>query len=334
MSDLRINNITDRTGDSGPVFAGVSTVTSTGAFTVPVGPTEYRGGRGRAVISGGFGPSIQSTMDKFEIATTGNATSFGSMAGVNAQSAMVASSTRGVIGGYSTPSPSTSMYYFTFSSDGGVSDFGNLQTATREKQAGGNSTRGLFEGGNPSLNTAIEFITIATTGDGSHFGDLLGPMAQSGRINVSSPTRAIVTRGGNTANTLEFITIATLGDAKDFGDLANNCGEPCGTSNSTRAIFAGGYISPTTVNTISYVTIATAGNSVDYGDLSNKGNQLGGASSSTRSVFCGNLAPAGGIGNVMEYVTIATTGNTTDFGDLTVNRAQACANSNVHGGLG
>ena len=52
------------------------------------------------------------------------------------------------------------------------------------------------------------------------------------------------------------------------------------------------------------------------------------------AVFCGNLAPAGGIGNVMEYVTIATTGNTTDFGDLTVNRAQACANSNVHGGLG
>ena len=40
MSDLNINNITDRTGDSGPVIAGVSTVSSTGAFTVPVGPTE------------------------------------------------------------------------------------------------------------------------------------------------------------------------------------------------------------------------------------------------------------------------------------------------------
>ena len=44
MSDLKINNITDRTGGSGPVIAGVSTVSSTGAFTVPVGPTEYRGG--------------------------------------------------------------------------------------------------------------------------------------------------------------------------------------------------------------------------------------------------------------------------------------------------
>ena len=36
MSDLKINNITDRTGDSQPVIAGVSTVSSTGAFTVPV----------------------------------------------------------------------------------------------------------------------------------------------------------------------------------------------------------------------------------------------------------------------------------------------------------
>ncbi len=52
MSDLKINNITDRTGDSGPVIAGVSTVSTTGAFTVPVGPTEYRGGRGRGVIGG------------------------------------------------------------------------------------------------------------------------------------------------------------------------------------------------------------------------------------------------------------------------------------------
>ena len=50
MSDLKINNITDRTGDSGPVIAGVSTVTGTGAFTVPVGPTEMRGGRGRGLI--------------------------------------------------------------------------------------------------------------------------------------------------------------------------------------------------------------------------------------------------------------------------------------------
>ena len=77
MSDLRINNITDRTGDSGPVIAGVSTVTSTGAFTVPVGPTEMRGGRGRGVRGGGHISASINTIDYITIATTGNATDFG-----------------------------------------------------------------------------------------------------------------------------------------------------------------------------------------------------------------------------------------------------------------
>ena len=65
MSNLRINNITDRIGGSGPVIAGVSTVTKTGAFTVPVGSTENRGGRGRGVFSGA-NPS-NASINKIEI---------------------------------------------------------------------------------------------------------------------------------------------------------------------------------------------------------------------------------------------------------------------------
>ena len=144
MSELRINNITDRAGSSGPIIAGVSTVTSTSHMVMPSGPTEMRVGRGRAVISGGFGPSIQSSMDKFEISTAANATSFGEMNGNNAQGAMVASSTRGVIGGYSTPSTSQTMYYHIFSSDGGVYDFGDLLSATSDHMSGSNNTIGIF----------------------------------------------------------------------------------------------------------------------------------------------------------------------------------------------
>ena len=77
MSDLRINNITDRTGDNGPVIAGVSTVSSTGSFTVPVGPTEYRGGRGRGFFGSGSTPSNTRNLDMIEIATTGNGTDWG-----------------------------------------------------------------------------------------------------------------------------------------------------------------------------------------------------------------------------------------------------------------
>ena len=50
MSELRINNITDRAGSNGPIIAGVSTVTSTSHMVMPSGPTEMRGGRGRSVF--------------------------------------------------------------------------------------------------------------------------------------------------------------------------------------------------------------------------------------------------------------------------------------------
>ena len=83
MSDLKINNITDRTGSCGPVIAGVSTVSTTGSFVVPVGPTEFRGGRGRGITAGGY-PSIN-TINMIEIATTGNATDFGNLSAVAAE---------------------------------------------------------------------------------------------------------------------------------------------------------------------------------------------------------------------------------------------------------
>ena len=41
MSELRINNITDRAGSSGPIIAGVSTVTSTSHMVMPSGPTVF-----------------------------------------------------------------------------------------------------------------------------------------------------------------------------------------------------------------------------------------------------------------------------------------------------
>jgi hypothetical protein len=62
MSELRINNITDTAGSSGPIIAGVSTVTSTSHMVMPSGPTEMRGGRGKGVFIGGSTPSATDTM--------------------------------------------------------------------------------------------------------------------------------------------------------------------------------------------------------------------------------------------------------------------------------
>ena len=53
MSDIKINNITDRSGSGGTVFAGISTVSTEAFMVMPSGSTEYRGGRGRGIFAGG-----------------------------------------------------------------------------------------------------------------------------------------------------------------------------------------------------------------------------------------------------------------------------------------
>ena len=122
---------------------------------------------------------------------------------------------------------------------------------------------------------SIEYITFATKGNGTLFGELTGSalMARSGGA-LSSHTRGIFAGSNpgspspaNKSNIMEYITIATLGNSIDFGDLFAACTSCLGTSNNVRGVFAGGYVSPTEVNTIQYITIATTGNALDFGDL-------------------------------------------------------------------
>ena len=49
MSDFRIDKITNRDGSAGTQICGVSTFSGTSGMQLPVGPTEYRGGRGRDI---------------------------------------------------------------------------------------------------------------------------------------------------------------------------------------------------------------------------------------------------------------------------------------------
>ncbi|MEC8551908.1 MAG: hypothetical protein VXY93_15535, partial [Pseudomonadota bacterium] len=121
MSELRINNITDRAGSSGPIIAGVSTVSSTSHMVMPSGPTEMRGGRGRAIVFVGATPSTTTLIDAFDTTTAGNAFDFGdaSAARYNNGFGGCASATRGVI------ADGTAMEYVIFSSGGGANDFGD-----------------------------------------------------------------------------------------------------------------------------------------------------------------------------------------------------------------
>ena len=79
MSDFRIDKITNRDGSAGTQIAGISTFSGTSGMQLPVGSTEYRGGRGRGIIAGGNTPSNTDTMTRIQISTAGNSVDFGNL---------------------------------------------------------------------------------------------------------------------------------------------------------------------------------------------------------------------------------------------------------------
>jgi hypothetical protein len=176
--------------------------------------------------------------------------------------------------------------------------------------------RGIFAGGaTPTRLNVIEYITIATTGNTTNFGDLSA--ARDYLSGCGDDTRGIFSGGtesGGQTNTIEYITIDTTGNATDFGDLIPATKIDTGSlSNDTRGLIAGDTDGGENL-AIDYITIATTGNALDFGDLTVARKGSYGCASATRGVWFGgdNGTPS----NVMDYVTIATTGDATDFGDL------------------
>ena len=342
MSELRINNITDRAGSSGPIIAGVSTVTSTSHMVMPSGPTEMRGGRGRGIKAGGdTSPTKLSSMEFIEIATTGNSTDFGDLSEAKMNLTGASSSTRGVImGGLTGTSPNfsvKSIEYTIISSSGGSNDFGDLIGGQAKDGAGVTSEiRGFICGATQqstygNYGNSIEFVTIASTGDSTEFGDLAHPGKQL-NAGCESSTRGIILGGytgttpsDNTAtNNIQFFNFASQGDTTRFGELTEKARNVIAVSDQTRGVRMGGLsesVSPSAfTNTIDFITMASEGNATDFGDTF--GLDLNGApvQNRTRGVMMGTETPSGQL-NLIQFITIQSAGNTTDFGDLSAARA-------------
>ena len=181
--------------------------------------------------------------------------------------------------------------------------------------------RAIFASGvSPSTNV-IDYITIATTGNASDFGDSL----KSGHDGsaVGSILKAVFGGGtGTTTDTrLEYISFQTLGNAVGFGAMTSIGGNSAACGDGTRGIWG--------QNTVmEYITIDTPATSISFGTLGNNhGSDPAACADSTRGVWGGG-EPSSDT-NAMSYVTIQTLGNSTDFGDLTVARRQfaSCANA-------
>ena len=346
MSDFKVNSIATKQGQHGPVIAGVSTVNSTGCMKIPSGPTEFRGGRDKGVFAGGYSPGYVNRMEFITISTTGSASDFGDLPKAQGQGAAVSSSTRGVIMGGQAPATHTEMYFITISSQGGANNFGDLKSLMQSNSGVSNNTRGVSCGGNLYVaptnvkSNIMEFITIASTGDATNFGDLTVPRSHTS--GTSSPTRGVLMGGVDPSvvvKVIDFITIATLGDALDFGELISTTyGASNGIiSDGTRGFSAGGS-TPSYTNVINQIIFQTLGNATDFGDLyvgnSGAGNLYpAGCSNKTKGIVAGGQTPSSKL-DVIDVFTMASSGNATSFGALADARNLLSGFSDCHGGIG
>ena len=238
---------------------------------------------------------------------------------------------------YYAPSYRNNISFFNIDSTGNASDFGDFtEVKGNGSSSAASSTRGIFAGGlttGPTSSTnRIDFVTIASQGDATDFGDLIAKT--EGSRGVNDGVRMISAFGFDRSNwsyKLDFqvTTIATTGNAVDsgFDPITNQsfCGH-CG--NHTRGLFGGGS-APAQVNTITHLTIQTLGSNADFGDLTTiggEGNTM--ASNSVRGINFSGSSDSQGHNNVIDYITLATLGNALDFGDSSVlNRIHTASSS-------
>ena len=229
----------------------------------------------RGIIAGGH-PAHNDVIDFFTIASTGDAQDFGNLTQNKwLMGGGVSSGTRSVFAGGSVlvsgnPSVNT-LEYVTTQSLGNAVDFGDSIQARRLTTSVNSPTRGIFAGGYadsspyPRYNL-IEFITTATLGNATDFGDLSSALSEN--AGVCNSTRGMIAGCNNPASkVIEVLTIATLGNSTKFGELSGNRDLLGGASSPTRGVYAGGKTPSSATNIMEYISLQTEGDAVDFGDL-------------------------------------------------------------------
>ena len=191
----------------------------------------------RGVFGAGYThPANSDVIDYATIATLGNATDFGNVLSAGRGLMGASSPTRGVWGG-GAPGPTSTnvIQYVTIATTGNATDFGDLTVDRRAIGSGAvaDTTRAVFIAGNtnasPSntMRNTIDYVTIATTGNATDFGDATA--AKTGGSSISNSIIGIY-GGGYTPSyidNVDSITIQTTGNAVSHGNLTqvtSGCG--------------------------------------------------------------------------------------------------------------
>ena len=219
--------------------------------------------------------------------------------------------------------------YIQIQSKGNAQYFGDLASTghgAANCACASSAIRGLFGGGsNPNNNymNVIEYVTIASGGNGINFGDLTERKSYVGAC--ASSTRGVWMGGyvGNPStyytNVIDYVEIATLGNAVDLGDLNQLSYSPAGGSNGTRGMYAGGNTPTSKSSVIESFTIASKGNASNFGDLTERRFGPSGSSNRTRMIVsCGRNDQVAT--KSIEFITMASEGNGVDFGNASVGK--------------
>ena len=167
----------------------------------------------RAQFAGGRAPSQQNVIDQITISTTGNATDFGDLTSQKSSVFGTSNAHGGLTDGFQGTRPATFLDSGDFglfaggnngsrrsgidqikiSTTGDATNFGNLTGPTDFGQGVANETRGVFSNGNissPRTNNVIDYVTFASGGNASDFGDLSTGRGGGGG-GISNSTRGM-----------------------------------------------------------------------------------------------------------------------------------------------
>ena len=207
-------------------FSTTSNTTDFGDLTVGRYALGGLSNATRGVFAAGYNSSnaTTNTLDYITIASAGNATDFGDTTASAQGTSGSQSSTRGIINIGFISDASNKIDYITIASTGNAADFGDLTQGRWFGGACSSSVRALCaggQGGSPSypILNIIDYITIASTGNATDFGDLLSVNLYT--TGTSNSTRGVF-GGSNNSNVIQYVTIASTGNATDFGDLTTS----------------------------------------------------------------------------------------------------------------
>ena len=196
----------------------------------------------RGIFAGGNEPSPVNTIEFVTIPSLGDAVNFGDLTATVNNPRGCASPTRGIINCATAPSSRSNVINFiTIASAGDAQDFGDLTETFGMTGFGlSDNTRGVIGGyyTSPSNthSNVINFVTIATTGDATDFGDMVTGTGHGGS-GCSDKTRGVIfgqysntphqaapfySDAQGAINLIQMITVQTTGNAVEFGDLVAN----------------------------------------------------------------------------------------------------------------